>query len=203
LVAGNYRFSNSNGRLVKDRFSKRGPAAHDRRMRLTPLRVHLVLALGFATLVTTAAAIAAQDKDMPAVPYPKGFRAWQHVSSQLVGSAHKSFANRGGLHHFYANDLAVEGYRTGTFPNGAVIVDEGVFTRDGEGLAAGITLEGDRRGVDVMVKNDRLYKDTGGWGFDHFDRDTTTSTMVAKARTTCFECHSKATRDHVFSTIRK
>jgi hypothetical protein len=57
--------------------------------------------------------------------------------------------------------------------------------------------------MDVMVKNDRLYKDTGGWGFEHFDRDATTAMLTAGARSTCFECHAKATRDHVFSTIRK
>lgn len=29
----------------------------------------------------------------------------------------------------------MEGYRTGKFPNGAILVDEGVFTRDGDGRA--------------------------------------------------------------------
>jgi hypothetical protein len=75
--------------------------------------------------------------------------------------------------------------------------------KEGEGQAKGMTLEGDRRALDVMVKNDRLYKDTGGWGFEHFDRDSPTATLTASARSTCFECHSNAKRDHVFSTIRK
>jgi len=172
-------------------------------MRYTPFRSTLAIALAVAALVATAAVISAQNKDAPVVPYPQDFRSWRLVSSELVGPEHKSFPRRGGFHHFYANGPAVEGYRTGTFPNGSVLVDEGVSTRQGEGPAAGITVEGDRRGLDVMVKDDVLYKDTAGWGFEHFDRDSTTGTLLASSRTTCSECHAKAQRDYVFSTIRK
>jgi Cytochrome P460 len=96
----------------------------------------------------------------------------------------------------------MKGYRTGKFPNGSVIVDEAVFTKDGEDQAKGILLEANRRALDVMVKNDRLYKDTGGWGFQHFDRDTTTGTLNMEARGKCQECHANAKRDHVFSSVR-
>jgi len=153
-----------------------------------------------ASLLTSAFLVRAQST--PEVPYPDTFRSWQHVRSIVIGPQHKTFALRGGIHHYYANTLAVDGYRTGTFPNGSVIVDEGVLTKDGEGQAIGITLEGDRRGLDVMVKNDRLYEDTGGWGFEHFEGSRTAPTLTASARSTCFECHSKARRDHVYSTIR-
>jgi hypothetical protein len=169
----------------------------------TTLRRTLVVSLATAALMTAAIAIGAQGPEKPDVPYPADFRAWRHVKSIVVGPEHASFPNRGGIHHYYANDRAIEGYRTGTFPNGSVIVDEAVFTKDGEGQAKGMTLEADRRALDVMVKNDRLYKDTGGWGFDHFDRDSTAGSLPAKGRATCFECHSRATRDLVFSTIRK
>jgi Cytochrome P460 len=96
----------------------------------------------------------------------------------------------------------MKGYRIGTFPNGSVIVDEAVFTTDGEGQAKGILLEAGRRGLDVMVKDDRLYQETGGWGFEHFDRDTMTGTLSATARVQCQACRSKAQRDFVFSAVR-
>ncbi len=151
-----------------------------------------------------AAAIVMQAEDKAEVPYPSGFRGWQHVKSVLVGPDHQSFANRGGFHHFYANDKAMEGYRTQKFPNGSVIVDEGVFTKDGEGQAKGMVLEGERRSVAVMVKNDQLYKETGGWGFERFDRDERTGKLPVAGRAQCHSCHSQAKdRDYVFSAMRK
>jgi hypothetical protein len=153
-------------------------------------------------LASLATVTVIQAGDVPQVPYPQDFRSWQHVKSIVIGPEHTSFALRGGIHHYYANDLAMAGYRSGTFPNGSVIVDEAVFTKAGEDQAQGITLEGERRGLDVMIKNDRLYGDTGGWGFDHFDRDNRTGTLDASGRAKCAGCHAKAQRDHVFSSVR-
>jgi hypothetical protein len=151
----------------------------------------------------TAVAIAiASAAETPPVPHPEGFRSWMVVKSLIVGPAHASFPNRGGLHHYYANDKAVAGYRTGTFPDGAIIVDEAVFTKEGEGAAAGLLLEGERRSLDVMVKDAERYKGTGGWGYEHFDRDDKTGQLTEAGRATCATCHAKAPADHVFSRIR-
>ena len=106
------------------------------------------------------------------------------VKSLVVGPAHASFPNRGGLHHYYANDKAVAGYRTGTFPDGAIVVDEAVFTKEGEGRATGLLLEGERRFLDVMVKDAERYKSTGGWGYEHFDRDDQTGRLTDAERGT-------------------
>lgn len=153
-------------------------------------------------VLATATVILADDK--PDVPFPNNYRSWQHVKSVVVGSEHKSFPTRGGIHHFYANEKALEGYRMGKFPNGSVLVDEGVLTKDGEGESKGIVQEGDRRSLDVMVKNDQLYRETGGWGFEHFDRDNKTGVLPASGRANCYACHAKQKdRDHVFSTVRK
>jgi hypothetical protein len=146
---------------------------------------------------------------LPPVPFPKDYRAWQHVKSIVIGPGHNSFAARGGMHHYYANKEAVEGYRTGRFPNGSIIVDEAVSTVDGTGQGKGIVFEGESRFVDVMVKDDRLYSDTGGWGFEHFegregpDGEAAKAVGDTKRRTACYECHAKQKdRDHVFSAIR-
>ena len=111
-----------------------------------------VLAMGALTAIVT---LFADDKQ--AVPYPDGFRSWTHVKSLVVGPDHATFAKRGGIHHYYANEAAVAGYRAGSFPDGSIVVDEAVFTKDGEGRAKGITFEGDRRFLDVMVKDSRRY----------------------------------------------
>jgi hypothetical protein len=151
--------------------------------------------------MVTIAAKAAQPA--PPVKFPPDYRSWQHVRTIVVGSEHRSFATRGGIHHYYANAQAVEGYRTGRFPNGSIVVDEGVLTEDGTGQSKGIVFESHRRSLDVMVKNDQLYADTGGWGFEHFEGDESKGRLDAKGQTQCYECHSKRKdRDHVFSAIR-
>jgi hypothetical protein len=147
------------------------------------------------------AVISAQSAP-PVVPYPQDFRSWQHVKSIIVGPGHSSFARRGGIHHYYANKEAIEGYRTGTFPNGSVVVDEGVFTKDGEGSAKGLVIEAGRRSLDVMVKNDRLYANSSGWGFEHFNGDERTGRLDAEGRGQCHDCHANSEHDFVFSTIR-
>jgi hypothetical protein len=149
------------------------------------------------------AMVAVWAEEQAVVPYPSEFRSWQHVKSIVIGADHPSFARRGGIHHYYANEKAMEGYRTGKFPDGSVIVDEGLFAKDGEGQGKGILLEGERRGLDVMVKDDRLYKETGGWGFEHFDGDGRKGMLPASGRAQCYGCHSKTERDHVFSAVRR
>ena len=153
-----------------------------------------------AWLIACLAAIATAAETP--VPYPEGFRSWMVVKSMVVGPAHASFPNRGGLHHYYANDRAVAGYRTGTFPDGAIVVDEAVLTKEGEGTATGLLLEGERRFLDVMVKDAQRYKSTGGWGYEHFDRDDQAGRLTDVERGTCATCHAKAPADSVFSRIR-
>jgi Cytochrome P460 len=153
-------------------------------------------------MVGLAAIAIATAAEAPPVSYPDGFRSWIVVKSLVVGPAHESFPGRGGLHHYYANEKAVAGYRTGTFPDGAIVVDEAVFAKEGEGRATGLLLEGERRFLDVMVKDAQRYKSTGGWGYDHFERDDKTSRLTDAERGTCAACHAKAPADHVFSHIR-
>src|ERR1043165_9995737 len=100
-----------------------------------PLRSLVALVLALVGSIVYAA------RPEPAVPYPDGFRSWQHVKSVVVGPEASGFRNRGGFHHFYANAVAIEGYRSGKFPNGSVIVDEGVYAQNGEDRQKGLLLE--------------------------------------------------------------
>ena len=155
----------------------------------------------FAILLAIAAAIAAAEKTAE-VPFPDGYRSWQHVKSVIVGPEHQSYATEGGkIYQFYANPQAVEGYRAGRFPNGAILVRETLRTIAGEGGSKGILNEGERNALDVMVKDDRLYRDTGGWGFETFDSKN--ARLAEKDRAQCYACHAKQ-KDHdlVFSTLR-
>ena len=155
-----------------------------------------------AIAVALILAVAAAEKS-PEVPYPDGYRSWQHVKSVVFGPEHKSFAAEGGrIFQFYANPQAVAGYRAGKFPNGSVIVRETMRAVAGEGESKGILNEGEFRALDVMVKNDRLYPETAGWGFETFDSKK--ARLAEKDRAQCYTCHSRQKdRDLVFSTLRQ
>jgi hypothetical protein len=97
--------------------------------------------------------------------------------------------------------LAERGYRSGKFPDGAVIV----FDLKEAKSADNTVQEGARKVVGVMTKNARKYKDTGGWGFEGFKGDSTTERAVGNnAATACFQCHTtQRDRDFVFSTFTR
>jgi Cytochrome P460 len=149
-----------------------------------------VIALGIATA------------ESPEVSFPDGYRSWQHVKSVVVVPEQNSSTHEGGkIFEFYANQQAIDGYRVGKFPNGSVIVRETLHAIAGEGDSKGTLNEGERSSLDVMVKNDRLYKETGGWGFETFDSKNARLSEDGRGR--CYVCHSKQ-KDHdlVFTTLR-
>jgi hypothetical protein len=138
----------------------------------------------------------------PEVPFPDTYRSWLHVKSVVFGPGHKSFATQGGkIFHFYANPEAIEGYRAGKFPNGSILVRETLRATEGEGESKGILGEGERSALDVMMKDDRLYKDTAGWAFESFDSKN--GRLPENARAQCYSCHAKQ-KDHdfVFTTLQ-
>lgn len=152
-------------------------------------------------LVVLAAATAAIAADPPPVPYPAGYRDWHHVKSMVINPGHPLHEAFGGIHHIYANEKAVEGYRTGRFPDGAVIVFDLL-----EAISADNALtEGARKVVGVMHKDAGKYPSTGGWGFEGFKGDSQEERAVGKqAASACFECHApQKDRDYVFSSLRK
>jgi Cytochrome P460 len=159
----------------------------------------IFLALAVTCIVTCSLSSWAESND--AIPYPTGYRQWTHVRTVLIGPQSPAFESFGGLHHIYANEKAMEGYRNGRFPDGSVIVADFLETREN----AGVTTEGPRRRIDVMVKDSKRYAATGGWGFEQFRGDSQTDRMVtAEIAAKCFACHDKQKeRDSVFSQFRK
>jgi cytochrome c1 len=133
----------------------------------------------FVIVLALALGVAAADKNSE-VPFPNGYGSWQHI---------KSVVAEGKTFHFYANPQAVEGYRAGKFPNGSILVRE--TTKAGEG---------ERSGLDVMIKDDSLFRETAGWGFETFDSKN--ARLAEKDRAQCYACHSKQKdRDLVFTTL--
>jgi len=151
-----------------------------------------------AGLLFGALAFAAAES--AAVPYPAGYRKWVHVKSTVIGPAHPRFASNGGMHHFYANEKALEGYSSGKFPDGAILIDDLLEVKEN----AGVTVEDARRRVAVMAKDSVRYRESGGWGYEIFKGDESAPSLTADGKAACFDCHGKQKeRDSVFSQFRK
>jgi len=159
------------------------------------MRKMLLLAAALAIAPSVYAADAAP------VPYPDGYRQWTHVKSMTINQGHALYDAFGGIHHLYANKKAEQGYRTGRFADGSVIV----FDLLEANAADNVVQEGTRKVLGVMHKDARKYKDTGGWGFEGFKGDSKTDRAVGRnAASACFECHiAQKDKDFVFSTFRE
>ncbi len=134
------------------------------------------------------------------VAYPAGYRDWHHVKSMVIEQGHPLYDAFGGIHHLYANRKAMEGYRSGRFADGAVIVfDLLEAERSGNALT-----EGGRKVVGVMHKDARRFAATGGWGFEGFAAGDKGRPVVGdKAATACFACHeAQKASAYVFSALR-
>jgi hypothetical protein len=158
-----------------------------------------------AVLLAGAASFYAQTEktpSYPAVPYPVGYREWTHVKSNLIGPKHAAYKQIGGYQHIYANKEGMEGYRTGRFPEGSILIYDFLEAKETE---SGSTIEGPRRFTSVMVKDLKRYAATGGWGYEEFRGDSETDRMIAAdAPTKCYDCHTnRKESDYVFSKYRK
>ena len=157
--------------------------------------------IALATVVILAWALNMRAATDGVIAYPLGYRDWTRVKSATVDPKSPAAGRYGGLHHIYANEKAMEGYRTGQFPDGSVIVFDLLETRD----SSGTTAEGPRKFIDVMVKDNQQYAETGGWGFEEFTGDSQTDrALTAQAKTDCYKCHTKQ-KDNgfVFSKLSK
>jgi len=95
------------------------------------------------------------------------------------------------MHDIYASPAAMEGYRSGRFPDGSVIVFDVRETVTSQGTEQ----PGRRRFIDVMTKSD------DSWRFGEFAGDSRTQRNVttAQGETQCASCHARSSTDHVYS----
>lgn len=159
-------------------------------------------ALAFVTMVVVSHTFSLTARSDNQIAYPAGYRQWAHVKSALVGPASPIFKRYGGLHHIYANDKALQGYRGGQYEDGSVIVFDVLEFQE---TAPGTTSEGARRFIDVMVKDIQRFADTGGWGFEEFNGDSQSDrVLTAQAKVACYNCHAqRKEQGFVFSSLRK
>jgi len=129
---------------------------------------------------------------------PGEYRHWFHVNTMIVDKASPLFKDLGGMHNVYANPSAEEALKKdSSYPDGAMFVtDLHDFT-----IADGSYVEGDRKGLAVMVKDAAKYGSTGGWGFQFFLGADAKKPGVTDATAQCFACHTpRKDHDYVYST---
>lgn len=122
------------------------------------------------------------------------------IKSMVIEPGHPLHASFGGIHHLYANEKAIEGYRAGKFPEGSIIIFDLLEAVSAENAVT----EGERKVVGVMHEDSGKFAATGGWGFEGFAGNSKTERAVgAKAAEACFGCHtSQKASDYVFSRYR-
>ncbi len=164
------------------------------------MRIILSVIATVVALFTVAVTGLAAAADAPPVPYPKDYRDWHHVKSMVISPGHALYDSFGGIHHLYANKVALQGYITGKWPDGAVIVFDLLDAK----VADNAVIEGARKVVGVMHRDARKYAATGGWGYEEFKGDSTSDRAVgASASTACHHCHvAQKNAGYVFSKMR-
>ena len=134
---------------------------------------------------------------VPAIDYRK---EWVQLGTFSVLSD-KPAEGAKQLHVVYTARQNVDAYlRTGTFPDGAVLVKD-VFAAKTEQLTTGTVSYADKiAGRFVMVKDSAGKLGSSprfgdGWGWAFYEGDQTIQTVTADYKTACLACHEPA-RDH-------
>jgi len=147
---------------------------------------------GFALAVDRSGAIQLPDID---------YRAdWAVLGTWVVAGGEEvdGVAGAAGLHVVYTQPGVIEQYRkTGTFPNGAVLVKELLKAETGAMTTGVVSRATEIEGWFVMVKDtnnrfpdNKLWGDGWGWAFFGPDNPSVTTTQDYKAE--CLECHVPA-----------
>ena len=136
----------------------------------------------------------------PNIDYPHDYRSWTHVKSMVINEGHALHEAFGGIHHIYANDKALEGYRNGTFPEGSIIIFDLIdVSREDNAVT-----EQQRKVLALMKKDSARFADTASWGFEGFGGGDPNNPVVGKDyKEACYACHtSQQDKDYVFSQWR-
>jgi hypothetical protein len=134
------------------------------------------------------------------IRFPDGYRNWyvDHSTVALQGHTPESEV---GIQQVYANALALKGLETGKFEDGAtLVVDHFEYVEDNNKTLT----QGNRAVIAVMQRDQRQFKDTGGWGFEAFKGGNPNQRLVTDGGKECFSCHAAhADNDFLFTRMHR
>jgi Cytochrome P460 len=73
-------------------------------------------------VIALAVPVALLAEDKPNVQLPTDYRGWTHVKSMVILPGHPLYDSLRRDTSHYANPAALEGYKSGSFPDGSIIV---------------------------------------------------------------------------------
>jgi hypothetical protein len=121
--------------------------------------------------------------------FPADYRTWVYLSSGM--DMVYTEGGGGGLHAFdnvFVDPRAYAGFQTtGLWPNGTVLVLEIRGAEAHASIDKAGRSQGARLAVEVHVKDQARFKDTGGWGFVGFSGEKPGG-VIPKAAA-CYACH--------------
>lgn len=139
----------------------------------------MIISVALVMGVFSSAVVRGQE-----VGFPDGYRTWYHHHTTVNQEGHAPEGNVG-IQHVYANELAVEGLKTGTYRDGSMFVVDRFKIAPGDNSTLN---QGDRKVVAVMLRSAAKNADTGGWAFAAF-KGGDPGMQVVKDAKACFACH--------------
>jgi hypothetical protein len=135
---------------------------------------------------------------------PTGYRKWTYVGTPLtpndMNDGQAAFPE---FHSVYINPLAYNHYeKTGTFPDGTVLIKELVSVGSKEATSGSGYFMGEFTGLEVLMKDKTRFKDEpGNWAFFSFGHEYPLKTAATIQPTAnCNDCHGGAADDdYVFT----
>jgi hypothetical protein len=154
------------------------------------------LGLLFGVVVGVITAIAAESAD--GLKLPASFRHWYHVNTMVIDKGSPLFEAMGGMHNVYINSTGETALKKAEpYPDKTLLlVDLHEFI-----ISDGSYVEGPRKATAIMLKDNKKYAATGGWGFQAWAGGDPAKPLVRDPTKQCFECHqAKKNQDYVYST---
>lgn len=160
------------------------------------MRLSLIVLVGFVAIGNSPVS----SGDGAVVDYPADYRSWQHVKSMIIQPGHPLEDPFGGIHHVYANEIAMRGMPSGRYDEGAVFVFDLLEYIESDR----VIVESNRLRLDVMQFDAARFKKTGGWGYTTFVGDSPSRRLEQDVVVACFACHkAQEPSGYVFSTYRR
>lgn len=132
--------------------------------------------------------------------YPQDYRSWTHTKSGITEATHPVFAQSAGLHHIYANPLALQGQASGHYQYGATFVVDFFALQTQDHL----TNEQHRIRIDVMQYDPERFAATGGWGYASFAGTDASKRVHQDTASNCHACHTtQEANQFVFHSYRE
>lgn len=156
--------------------------------------MHFIYLLFALLILFTSGLVLSEEAD-----FPIDYRSWVHTKSEIIEPDHPVFSGSAGLHHIYANSLALKGLQTGRYSKGASFVVDFFTIKTQDSL----TKEDQRIRIDVMQFDPKRFINTAGWGYASFSQGLADKRVNQDTLQNCHACHTqREDSGFVFSKFR-